>query len=76
MALGVLLFPCLIASQLHSTVNIVGLFPFVAFTPTTMQPDDSQQSIGKERLVENATSIDCAEGAPISQVRDFLVFRS
>ena len=67
-AFGVLLFPCLIASQLHSTINIVGLFPLVTFTPTVMPSDDSQQSIGKERPVENVAPVDSVEGAPISQV--------
>ena len=67
-AFGVLLFPCLIASQLHSTVNIVILFPFVTFPPTTMPSDDSQQSIGRERPVENVAPIDSVERAPISQV--------
>ena len=67
-AVGVLLFPCLIASQLHSTVSIVGLFSFVTFTPTTMPSDNLQQSIGKERPAENVAPDDSVEKAPISQV--------
>ena len=55
-AFGVLMFPCVIASQLQSTANIVGLFPVVTNTPTTMQPDDPLQSIGKDRPVENIAS--------------------
>jgi len=63
-ALDVLLFPCLITSQLYSIINLARLLgsPFVTFTPATMQHGDRQRSIGKER-VENLISIGTVEGA-------------
>lgn len=77
-AFGVLLLPCLIASQLHSTIKVVGLLhpPPAAFKPATMQSGDSQQSIGKEQPLENITSIGSTDGASISQVRYCFVFCS
>jgi len=75
MAFGVLLFPCLIASQLHATINIVLLrSPFILFTPAAMQPSDSQQPIGKEQAAENVTSIGSTDGTHTIYVRDFPVF--
>ena len=73
-ALGVRLFPALIAPRPHSTLNTIGLLrsPLVAFTPATMQPGHSQRSIGKDQRVEEPITIDTFEGASIGQVRDFL----
>jgi len=73
MAFGVLLFPCLFASQLHSTIHVVLLrSPFILFTPAAMQPGHSQQSIGKEQAAENVTSIGSTDGTHTIHVRDFL----
>jgi hypothetical protein len=72
MAIGVLLFPCLVASQIHSTADIVSLLysRFVMVAPATVQPSDSQQQlISKEQPVVNLTSIDASEGDSISWVR-------
>ena len=68
-AFSVLLFPCLVASQLHSTVDVVGFLhsQSTTFTPAAMQPSDSQQSIGKEQPVVTLASTDTAEGAPIAR---------
>jgi hypothetical protein len=77
-AFGVLLFLCLVTSQLHSTIDIVLIRSlFVPFTPATiLQPGDSRQSIGKEQPVENSTFIGSTGGAPTIHVKDFLVFFS
>ena len=69
-AFGVLLFPCLVASQLHTTINVVGVLhsQISTFTPATIQPSDSQQSTSKEQPMLNLTP---TEGTPIIQVSVF-----
>lgn len=72
MAFGVLLFPCLVASQLHTTINIFGVLysQIATFRPATIQPSDSQQPIGKEQPIVNLPS---SEVSYVSQVCVFLV---
>ena len=71
MAFGVLLFPFLIASKLHSTISIVGLLlsQFVMFTPAIMQSGDLAAVDQQWTAIEKSTSIDTVEGVSISQVR-------
>lgn len=76
-AFGVLLFPCLVASQIHSTISIIRLLhsQSPASTPATTQPNDGQESIGKkEQPVANLTSIDTVKKASTGQVRVFSLF--